>query len=294
MVMISEGHMPFGEYQTYYRIIGQCQPGKKPLLLLHGGPGSTHNYFETFDCLAEDGRAIISYDQLGCGLSAAPDSPQLWTARTWLDELTAIRRYLQLDQVHLLGQSWGGMMVIQYMCDEHPQGVSSIILASSVPSVKLWEQEGRRNIQLMPEQQQQALASVETSRNYEDPAYREAINAYMRRHCFAPGSMDVPACMLREKVFGEQSYITAWGNNEYMATGTLKDFEYLDKMHTIKAPALITSGVNDECTPLIAKSMYDCLPNARWELFSHSQHMSFITEHDKYMRLMLEWLNEHD
>ena len=104
--MITEGYMPFMGYQTYYRIVGEASE-KAPLLLLHGGPGSTHNYFEVLDCIAETGRQIISYDQIGCGHSYLDGHPELWTQKTWIDELIAIREHLHLDSVHLLGQSWG-------------------------------------------------------------------------------------------------------------------------------------------------------------------------------------------
>ena len=87
---ITEGYMPFLGHQTYYRIAGECRDGKAPLLLLHGGPGSTHNYFEVLDALADTGRAIISYDQIGCGNSYLDGHPELWT----LDFLAALKRIL--------------------------------------------------------------------------------------------------------------------------------------------------------------------------------------------------------
>ena len=114
---IVEGYMPFKGFQTYYRIVGEATPGKAPLLCLHGGPGSTHNYFEVLDCLAEDGRQIISYDQIGCGNSYIEGHPELFTNEVWQEELVAIRKHLGLDEVHLLGQSWGGMLEIAYMAD---------------------------------------------------------------------------------------------------------------------------------------------------------------------------------
>ena len=104
---VTEGYMPFMGYQTYYRIVGGPSE-KSPLLLLHGGPGSTHNYFEVLDCIADTGRQVISYDQIGCGNSYLDGHPELWTLKTWIDELIAIRQYLHLDNVHILGQSWGG------------------------------------------------------------------------------------------------------------------------------------------------------------------------------------------
>lgn len=105
---VTEGCMPFKGYRTYYRIVGeQTDPVKAPLVLLHGGPGSTHNYFEMLDPVADTGRQVISYDQLGCGNSYVEGHPELWTADTWLDELESLRQYLDLRELHLLGQSWG-------------------------------------------------------------------------------------------------------------------------------------------------------------------------------------------
>ena len=119
---IIEGYMPYLGYQTYYRIVGE--PSSKPtLLLLHGGPGSTHNYFEVLDCIADTGRQVISYDQIGCGNSYLDGHPELWTQETWINELIALREHLHLDQVHLLGQSWGAMQAISYIIDCQPPGV---------------------------------------------------------------------------------------------------------------------------------------------------------------------------
>ena len=94
---IVEGYMPFLEYQTYYRIVGE-KTDKAPLVLLHGGPGSTHNYFEVLDRLAEeDGRQIIMYDQIGCGNSYVDGRPDLWNAETWANELIALRKHLGIE-----------------------------------------------------------------------------------------------------------------------------------------------------------------------------------------------------
>ena len=134
---ITEGYMPFGQYRTWYRIAGE-DSGKTPLVLLHGGPGSTHNYFELLDPLAETGRQVISYDQLGCGNSFLDGHPELWNADTWLDELDELRLFLGLKRVHLLGQSWGGMMIIDYLIRRKPEGIASVILSSTLPSASLW------------------------------------------------------------------------------------------------------------------------------------------------------------
>lgn len=291
---ITEGYMPFKEYQTYYRVVGEQDQGKKPLILLHGGPGSTHNYFEVLDEMAVNGRQLIMYDQLGCGKSAVPSNPSLWTKETWVAELQALREHLGLEEVHILGQSWGGMLAIIYACDYQPQGIQSLILSSTLSSAKLWAQEQHRMITFMSEADQKAIAQAEATGNYDDPEYLAANDRYMVRHAAAVPTEDSPEPLRREKVPGTESYITAWGPNEYSPMGTLHDYEYTDQLSVLQTPALITSGTNDLSTPLVSKTMYDALPQATWELFAHSRHMPFVEEKAKYMRILEAWLRAHD
>ena len=292
---ITEGYMPYlDKYQTYYRIIGEENPEKAPLVLLHGGPGSTHNYFEMLDDLANDDRQLIMYDQLGCGLSSMPDEPTLWNSTIWIEELVALRKHLNLENIHLLGQSWGGMMAIEYLCDYQPEGIKSAILSSTLPSSKLWGEEQHRMIKYLSEEDQEAIRVAESEWNFENDAYITANDHFMVRHAADNPSPEMPEPLRRQKKSGAQSYLYAWGPNEYTPSGTLKDFYYTDKLHTIDKPTLITSGADDLCTPYIAKTMYDRIPNATWELFQHSRHMPFVDQNQEYMTLLTEWLNKHD
>lgn len=286
---ITTGTMPFKGYQTYYRIVGE-PTDNAPLLLIHGGPGSTHNYFEVLDDLAvTTRRQIISYDQIGCGESYVDGHPELWTLTTWLDELEALRSHLHLNRVNLLGQSWGGMLIIAYMIDRHPEGIESIILSSTLPSSELWSHEQQRLISFMPDDEQEAIARAVATGNFDDPAYLKANDHYTVLH--ADEITDAsPECFRRPKRFGTESYLTAWGPNEYTPTGTLRDFDYIDRLGEITDPTLIISGTNDECTPLIAKTMDDNMPNAIWELLDGARHMTFIDQTDTYKQLLIGWL----
>lgn len=291
---IRDGYMPFMGYKTYYRIAGECRDGKKPLLLMHGGPGSSHNYFEVLDRLAESGRAIISYDQLGCGNSFVEGHPELWTPETWVNELTALREHLQLDEFHLLGQSWGGMLLIAYVIDKKPKGVKSAILSSTLSASWLWGHEQHRLISFMPEEDQAAIAEAERTKDFSGEAYQRANAHFMLLHCAGEVDENSPECLRRPKKVGTESYLYGWGPNEFSPMGTLKDFDYTDRLHEIDAPCLIISGTNDLCTPLVAKTMYDYLKDARWELFDGARHMPFVEQNDKYCKLLEQWLAEKD
>ena len=286
MAKITEGYMPYLGYQTYYRIVGERKDnGKAPLICLHGGPGSTHNYYEVLDNLADDDdRMIVMYDQIGCGNSYLDGHPELWNQKVWLDELDALRKHLGLDVCHIIGQSWGGMMQIAYAIDYKPEGVKSFIISSGHPSSSMWEREGLRRIKMMPQDMQDAI----------NHAYDAAVAEYMDRYCNYWLGEDAPECCKRPKKSGSESYVEGWGPNEFAPTGTLKDFEYVDRLGEIEIPSLICSGISDLCSPLIAKTMADGIPNSKWILWERSRHTCFVDRHDDYCKEIIEWMNKYD
>ena len=289
--MIEEKYIPFREYQTYVRIVKEDDQDSVPILLLHGGPGSTHNYFEVLDPLAKQ-RPVISYDQLGCGNSYVENHPELWTLSTWMEELDNVIKSLHLTRFHLLGQSWGGMLALAYALQQ-PQGLQSLILSSTLSSSQLWGREQHRMLKYMTKEEQDAIAKAEETRNWQDEMAQKAIARYMKLHCADIKDND-PECLRREKRSGTESYMTAWGPNELTPQGTLKNFDVTDKLCEIKVPCLIISGTDDLCTPLIAKTMYDHLPYARWELFANARHMVFAEYTEKYLQLLADWCQETD
>ena len=291
---INEGYMPFMGYKTYYRTVGE-RTDKAPLILLHGGPGSTHNYFEVLDRVAEeDGRMLVMYDQIGCGNSYVDGRPELWKAETWVNELITLREHLGLDTCHLLGQSWGGMLLLTYICGYEHSGVKSGILSSTLPASWLWGIEQARMIKELPEEYQEAIKTATETGDYSNDIYQRAEEEYMLRHAAGKPDPNGPECLLRDKRTGRESYVVGWGPNEYTPMGTLKDYDVIDKLKDIKEPCLVINGGNDLCTPYIAKVMYDNIPNSRWELFRECRHMCFVEDNDHYVEVLKEWLNEKD
>lgn len=292
---ITEGYMPYLEFKTYYRIVGENTGNKKPLILLHGGPGSTHNYFEVLDrFVEEDGRQLIMYDQIGCGESYVENRPDLWNAEVWTEELIALRKHLGLEECHLLGQSWGGMLLLNYVCNYKPNGIKSIILSSTLPASWMWGEEQQRMIKFMPKDMQEAIAIATSTGNYDAPAYLAAEEEYMIRHAGGPVTEDSPECMKRPRKIGKEAYVVGWGPNEFTPLGTLKDYDVTAQLKDIQEPALVINGGSDLCTPYIAKYMYDHIPNSRWELFRDCRHSCFVEDTEKYIALLKEWLNANE
>ena len=265
------------------------------MICLHGGPGSTHNYYEVLDNLADDdARMIVMYDQIGCGNSYLDGHPELWNQDVWLDELDALRAHLGLDTCHIIGQSWGGMMQIAYAIERKPKGVKSFIISSGHSSSSLWEKEGLRRIKMMPREMQDAINHALTTGDFTGEAYDAAVAEYMDRYCNYWLGQDAPACCTRPKKSGSESYIYGWGPNEFAPTGTLKDFEYTDRLGEIQIPYLICSGISDLCSPLVAKTLADGIPNSKWILWENARHTCFVDRHDDYCKELIKWMNHYD
>lgn len=294
---IKEGYIPFLEYKTYYRIVNP--KGKKtPLLMLHGGPGSTHNSFELFDSLANmDDRPIIMYDQLGCGKSKIEEGhKELWNSHTWILELENLRKYLKLDKIHLFGHSFGGMLEIIYLCDYKPKGIKTVTLSSTLSSVKLWEEETHRLIRHLDLNTQAIIQNMEKKKDYESKEALAAMEEYYHRFIFGPFVEGIdPECLTRVKPSAKESYIEAWGKSEFSPSGTLKNYEYTDRLKEIKCPVLIQSGQEDESTPFQNKVMYDSITSIKhWNLYKRSRHMTYYDEHDLYITDLMKFLNQFD
>ncbi|WP_283679689.1 proline iminopeptidase [Lentilactobacillus sp. Marseille-Q4993] len=290
---IEEGYMPFREYKTYYRIVGEPSD-KAPLLLIHGGPGSSHNYFEMMDDFAEtSGRQLIMYDQVGCGKSSLPEDESVYVKETWAEELIELRKYLHLDHVHMLGQSWGGMLEMYYLTQFDPEGIKSVMIDGSPSSIKLWVQEQHRLIKYLSYEDREAIAEAERTGDFTGPRYLAANSRYMEAYCWDEPNENSPEPMRRE-TNGKRASLIAEGPNEFTENGTISDFDVTDDLHKVHVPVLVTNGTDDLCTPLIAKTVYDNIPGAKWHLFANSRHLALLDQREEFLSVLENWLSEND
>lgn len=293
---ITEGTIPFKGYKTWYRIVGEGEEaGKLPLLALHGGPGACHDYLKSLDAIAETGRRVIYYDQLGCGNSSLPEPhPDMWTVALYVEEVNAVRQALGLDRIHLLGQSWGGMLAMEYMITQ-PKGVASVTIASSPASMTQWVSEANRLRKALPADVQATLDKHEADNTTSHPDYLAAQQVFYDRHvCRVVPPPPYVSKSFEKLGVNPEVYNTMNGPNEFHVVGTLKDWDIIDRLPEIDAPTLVTSGKYDECTPLIAGTVYYNIPGARWVPFDNSSHMAHVEEAERYMQVLGAWLAENE
>jgi proline-specific peptidase len=291
---VQEGTIPFRGYETWYRIVGAGEePGKLPLLCLHGGPGAAHDYLESLDAMADTGRRVIYYDQLGCGHSAIPEShPELWTVDLYVDEVNAVREALGLERIHLLGQSWGGMLAMEYALTQ-PAGLESLTIASSPASMIQWVEEANRLREDLPPEVQQTLLRHEASGTVDSPEYAAAMMVFYGRHvCRADPAPEYVQRTFAALAQNPEVYHTMNGPSEFHVVGTLKEWDIIPRLGEIHVPTLVTSGSFDEATPLIAETVRNGIPGSRWVLFEESSHMAHAEEPERYMPVLDAFLTE--
>lgn len=291
-----EGFVEFDGGRTWYAIVGdedvERVAGLAPLLLLHGGPGACHDYLESLAALSATGRRVIFYDQQGCGNSDQPDDPGRWTIDFYLRELAAVRDALGLERCHILGQSWGGMLLMEYLVGA-PAGLVSATIASSPASMPWWIEETRAQRELLPADVIETLDRHEAAGTWDDPAYEAAVGAYYERHlCRVVPMPEFVQRSFAKLARNPQVYRTMNGPTEFHVVGTIKDWEILSRLDAVdpSLPMLLTSGRHDEATPPQVAAIAERLPGSEWVIFEQSGHLAHAEEPDRYMAVVGDFL----
>jgi proline-specific peptidase len=290
-LMVSEGFIPFRGYRTWYRILGENEePDKFPLLILHGGPGASYDYLEPLAAMAHTGRRVIFYDQLGGGNSDHPHDPSMWTVDLFVEELGEIRKALQLDHLHILGQSWGGMLGMVYALTQ-PDGLLSLTVADSPASMNQWVSEANRLRSQLPPDVQQTLLYHEAQGTTTSQEYQEAMLVFYRRHVCRTDPW--PDCVTRtfEKLASyPEVYNVMNGPSEFHVIGSLKTWDITERLPEISVPTLLLSGRHDEATPMIVETIQRRIPGSEWVIFEESSHMPHVEETERYLQVFSKFL----
>ena len=290
-ISVKEGRVPFRGFTDWYRIVGdRTDSGKFPVLVLHGGPGAAHDYLEPIGALAQAGRQVIFYDQLGCGLSDHPHDPSLWEISLFVEEVGAVRDALGLEHLHILGQSWGGMLGMEYALTQ-PLGLRSLIVANSPASMTQWVSEANRLREALPKEVQATLLCHETAGTTGSAEYVDAVNVFYSRHVCRVDPLPEYVQRSFDQIDADpEVYHTMNGPSEFFVVGKLKGWDIKPRLGEIKTPTLVLSGRYDEATPVIAETVQRGIPGAEWVLFEESSHMPHAEETARYLEVVDEFL----
>jgi L-proline amide hydrolase len=292
----TEGYLEGPHGRTWYRVIGDLSAAKTPLVILHGGPGCTHDYVDSFKDLAVTGRAVVHYDQLGNGSSThlperAGDG-EFWTVDLFLDELNRLTAHLGIaDRYDILGQSWGGMLGAEHAVRQ-PKGLRRLIIANSPASMKTWIEEANRLRRDLPQDVQDTLTRNEEAGTILSPEYLQASAAFYARHVCRVQPMPPEVQRTFDAIAKDPTvYHTMNGPTEFHVIGSMKGWTIESRLRQIIVPTLLISGRHDEATPLCVQSYADRIPDVRWIIFESSSHMPHVEEKEACLTAVAEFLD---
>ena len=291
--METEGRIPFRGYETWYRAI-RPENGEErvPLLCLHGGPGANWLHMKPYEALADE-RQVVFYDQLGAGNSAVagPHDASLWTAELYVEEVGAVREALGLERVHVLGHSWGGMLGMQYAATR-PDGLVSLVVQSSPPSVPAWMGELAQLRAELPREVDETLRKHEEAGTFTDPEYEEAVMVFYKRHlCRVDPWPDWLVDCFAILEANPEVYQHMNGPSEFHVIGTIKDWDVTPQLGRIQVPTLLFCGRHDEVTPASVEAAHRAIPGSEFVVLEESSHMAQAEEPERTIELVRDFLH---
>lgn len=282
---MKERFIPTDNGKIWSCVYGEEKKGT-PLLIVHGGPGFL-SMPQTVSDLSDE-RPVYFYDQLGCGRSDRASNDELYSLKTYTEELTVVRDELGLSDVILIGFSGGCGLVCSYLLDKGTKGVRGLILSGPLLSSPMWERDQRMNINDLSDS---AIATIENGgrdREYGNE-YGEAVTEYYRRFvCNLDPWPDYLVDSMEKMNMGV--YIRMWGPSEFTVTGNLKNFDLYPRLGEIDVPVLLTCGDRDEAHVKTVKDFQEAFGNACMAVIPDATHMHHIERPEIYRTVVNRFL----
>jgi L-proline amide hydrolase len=279
---------------VYVRVNGNLAGPKSPVIIAHGGPGGNHADFLAAIALADE-RAVILYDQLDSGLSDQPNNPRNWTVERFVSEIDAIRAVFDLDELHVVGHSWGSALAMQYAARQ-PAGLKSITLGGPYFSTRSWEASTLAELATLPKPVQDVICTHESAGTTEDPAYREAIAVYYKKYFQRHAQLAYVTKYQAQTGIKPASVVSngMWGPSEIRGTSLLRNYDGEALLGQINVPTLVMCGEFDEMSPAAAAPFVRRIRNARLVTIRDSGHMMPLDEPAMYVRTIRAHLAQTD
>ena len=276
-----------GKYKVWTKKVGD---GKIKVLLLHGGPGLTHEYFECMESyFPQAGIEFYYYDQLGSHYSDHPTDTALWSVERFTDEVEEVRKGLGLDSFYLLGHSWGGMLTMEYAVKypDHLQGVIISNMTASIPDYVVYINKLRDKL---PHEEVAAMKKYEAANKSDDPEYQKLVQKLYNQYICRLSEWPEPLTRSFAHI-NSQVYNTMQGNNEFVVTGKFKNWNAWDKIPKIKCRTLVIGSDYDEMDPKEIEKMSKVIPGAEL-LMCQGSHMSLWDDQQHYMEGVINFLKK--
>ena len=285
----TEGFVQVKGGRIWYKVVGS---GKgTPLLLIHGGPGSRScDGIPGYSTLGND-RPIIFYDQLGSGRSDRPTDTTLWEVSRFVDEVTVLRKALNLKELNILGSSWGGSVLVEYMVTQKPRGVKSVIFAGPLISTARWMKDAKILLSQLSQPVQDTIRKYEGLKLYANQSYIAATDSFNVKYLSRKLGPRAQVCDCEGSgKFNSQVYNYMWGPTEFNATGTLRSFERTENLKEIKQPVLFITGRYDEARPETIYEFQKQIKGSKVEIIENSGHNKLHDNPDQYLAAIRKFL----
>ena len=287
-----ETMVPVEGGRVYARVNGDLKGARPPIVMLHGGPGGTHAHFLTALALADE-RAVILYDQLDSGQSDRPNDPKNWRVARFVDEVELVRKALCVERWHLLGHSWGGTLALEYGA-RRPPALLGLALASPLVSTRSWIADANLLRAQLPADIQAEIAKCDAGPN---PACTHGTTAFYRAFNGREPATIAASVYARAHPggFNPKLYNAMWGASEFVATGSLKDYDgepllaRLDGRRT-----LFLGGQYDEARPATLAGFAARVPGAELATIPGAAHGIFADRPQETVATIRAWLARQD
>lgn len=284
-----------GTFNVWTKRIGNNP--KIKLLLLNGGPGATHEYFECFEnFLPAEGIEIIYYDQLGCGNSDNPNDAALWDLGRYVEEVEQVRKALHLDEsnFYVLGHSWGGILAMEYTL-KYQHNMKGLIISNMMSSCPEY---GRYADEVLAKQMDPKVLAeinkIEAAKDFANPRYMELlIPNFYEKHILRFPSKDWPEPVNRSFAKMNQSlYVTMQGPSEFGISGKLEKWDRKSDLKKITIPTLVIGAKYDTMDPNHMSAMSKLVQNGTYLFCSKGSHMAFYDDQKTYFKGLIAFLNK--
>ncbi|HET7421193.1 MAG TPA: proline iminopeptidase-family hydrolase [Candidatus Dormibacteraeota bacterium] len=276
---------PKGDFKVWTKRVGNNPTAK--LLLLHGGPAATHEYWEVCDSfLPAAGIEYYYYDQLGSAYSDQPDDDDLWTVERFVDEVEQVRRALGLDSsnFYLAGHSWGGILATEYAL-AHQQHLKGLVISNMMMSIPAYNEYADRV--LKPAMDQAKLAEIERLEDTGDINNPRFMELLMEQH-YVHHILRLPASDWPDPVnrafahLNYKVYTLMQGPSELGASGRLVAWDRTDDLQRIKVPTLVIGATYDSMDPAHMEMVAKRIPGAQFHLCRNGSHMCMYDDQQSY------------